>query len=110
MKIHIDEFKYYDHLKKLAIVIGKPCIWSIVSILSESNNRTMNITALISRMNSNYRAVSKCLEYMKKLNIIEEIIIGRLRLIKLLNTPLTQAMNTIIREIKENSSLLLSER
>ncbi|MEM4788937.1 MAG: hypothetical protein QXM55_04415, partial [Ignisphaera sp.] len=109
MKMFIDELTYYNELKKLAFVIGKPCIWSIVSVLIESDNKTINITSLVSRLNSNYRSISTCLDYMKKLNIVEEIVIGRLRIIKLLDTPLTQAMSIILKEIKGYSSLFLSK-
>lgn len=110
MKMFIDELTYYNELKKLAFVIGKPCIWSIVSVLMESDNKTINITSLVSKLSSNYRSISICLEHMKKLNIIEEIAIGRLRLIKLLDTPLTQAMSIILKEIKGYTNLLLSKR
>jgi len=46
---------------------------------------------------------------MKKLNIVEEVVIGRLKLIKLLDTPLTQAMSIILKEIKGNAGLFLSK-
>lgn len=109
MKIFIDELTYYSNLKKLASLIGKPCIWSIVSVLMESDDKIINITSLVSKLSSNYRSISICLEYMKKLNIIEEVIIGRLKLIKLLDTPLTQAMSTILKEIKGNANSFLSK-
>jgi len=110
MKLYIDELKHYSYIKKLAAILSKPCIWSIVSILNESTDKTINITALIAKLNSNYKAVSKCLEYMKKLNIVEEVVVGRLRLVRLLDTQLTQAMNTIIKELKDGTELFLDER
>ncbi|MEM4514103.1 MAG: hypothetical protein QXZ41_06335 [Ignisphaera sp.] len=109
MKMFIEEFTYYGDLKKLAFIIGKPCIWSIVSVLMESDDKTINITSLVSKLNSNYRSISVCLDYMKKLNIVEEVVIGRLKLIKLLDTPLTQAMSIILKEIKGNAGLFLSK-
>lgn len=109
MKIFIEELMYYNRLKKLATLISKPCIWYITSALMEAEDKTMNITALISKLNSNYRTISRCIDYMKRLQIVEEIPIGRLRLIKLLDNTLTHTMISILKEIKENNSLLLSK-
>ncbi|MCC6015753.1 MAG: hypothetical protein LM582_01750 [Desulfurococcaceae archaeon] len=109
MKLYLDEFEHYNNIKRLASIISKPCIWSIISILNESTDKTLNITALTSKLNSNYRAVSRCIEYMKKLNIVEEIVIGRLRLIKLLDTRLAQAMDKVLNELKYNSDLFFNK-
>jgi len=84
-----------NELKK---IFRKPCIWSIINILNSTEDKIINITALISKLNSNYSAVSKCIEDMKILGIIEEIHIGRLRLIKLKeNNKLTKLMTDIIK-------------
>lgn len=109
MKIFIDELEHYSNLKKIANIVGKPCIWSILSILMETEHKTINITALISRLNSNYRTVSRCINYMKNLQIVEEVVIGRLRLIKLLDNQLTQSMLDIIRGLKDSNELLFSK-
>ncbi len=79
-------------------IFRKPCIWSIINILNSTEEKIINITALISKLNSNYSAVSKCIEDMKFLGIVEEIHIGRLRLIKLKeNNRLTKLIIDIIR-------------
>lgn len=104
MKIFIEDFNYYTNLKRTASIVGRPCIWSILSVLMESENNTINITSLIYKLNSNYRTIVKCLNYMKKLQMIEEMTIGRLRLIKLLDNPLTQSMLYVLRELKENAT------
>ncbi len=79
-------------------VFRKSCIWSIINILNDTEEKIINITALISKLNSNYSAVSKCIEDMKFLGIVEEIHIGRLRLIKLKeNNRLTKLIIDIIR-------------
>lgn len=96
-----DELNYYNELKSKALSIGKPCIWSIVSILMETENKTINITALVSKLNSNYDTVTKCINHMKNLNLVEEIRIGRLKLIKLLDNDLTQLMINVIEIVKK---------
>uniref|UniRef100_A0A7C2VLU0 ArsR family transcriptional regulator n=1 Tax=Ignisphaera aggregans TaxID=334771 RepID=A0A7C2VLU0_9CREN len=110
MKMFIEELVHYNSLKRTAHLVGKPCIWTIVSVLMESEDKTINITSLISMLNSNYKTVSKCLDQMKRLNIIEEISIGRLRLVRLLDTPLTRAMTEILYKIREDGQLLFDER
>jgi len=85
----------HNDLKK---IFRKPCIWSIINILNNTEDKTLNITALITKLNSNYSAVSKCIEDMKALGIVEEIHIGRLRLIKLKeDNRLTKLMADIIK-------------
>lgn len=90
----------YKNLKRKALIIGKPCIWSIISVLAESENKTINITALVAKTNSNYRTVMKCIDYMKKLQIVEVIVMDRLRLIRLLDSPLAKLMLEVIRSVK----------
>lgn len=109
MGMFIEELAHYKNLKRLAILISKPCIWYITLALMETEDRAMNITALISKLNSNYRTISKCIDYMRKLQIIEEVQIGRLRLVRLLDNALTHTMINILKEIKESNRLLLSE-
>jgi len=83
---------------ELKKIFRKPCIWSIINILNNTEDKIINITALISKLNSNYSAVSRCIEDMKMLGIIEEIHIGRLRLIKLKeDNKLVKLMTDIIK-------------
>lgn len=82
-----------DRLKAL----GKPCIWRIVALLDSSDDKIMNISSIVASLNSNYARTLRCVEEMKLLELIEEIRIGRLRLLKLKDTPLTNAMINIIR-------------
>ncbi|MCI4436000.1 MAG: hypothetical protein JHC33_04215 [Ignisphaera sp.] len=72
-----------DKVKERIEIFGKPCIWSILAYLSHLDEKTINITALIRELNSNYGYISKCIELMKSLGMIEEIKFGRVRLIKL---------------------------
>ena len=70
-------------------------------VLVESESKAINITALVSKLNSNYNTVMRCLNYMKKLQIIEEEVIGRLRLIKLSDNELTKQMLKLTEKIRE---------
>jgi len=72
-----------DKVKERIEIFGKPCIWSILAYLSNLDEKTINITALIRELNSNYGYISKCIELMKSLGMIEEVKLGRVRLIKL---------------------------
>ncbi len=64
-------------------VLSRRCVWSIVKVLHESNCKIMNITALVNRLNSNHGYVSKCLELMEKLGMVDVAKIGRLKLVRL---------------------------
>lgn len=105
MRLFIDDLIRYNVLKKMASIVGKPCIWSIISILIESDSKATNITALVSKLNSNYRTIIKCIEYMKKLQIVEVMTIGRIRLVRLIDNQLTRFMIGIMKELKENNNL-----
>jgi len=103
----INELTHYNMLKNKVSIVGKPCIWSVLSVLIESENNTLNITALISKLNSNYITISKCIDHMKKLQLIEEIKIGKLRLIKLADNNMTKLMINIIKSLNELSTISL---
>lgn len=72
-----------EEIKKKIDVLGKPCVWSIIAILSTIDTKTINITSLISKLNSNYNYVARCIESMKSFDMVNEIRMGRVRLIKL---------------------------
>jgi len=72
-----------EHVKKKIDVLGKSCIWSIIAHLNYVDNKTINITSLVNKLNSNYNYIMKCVELMKSLNMVQEIRMGRVRLIKL---------------------------
>ncbi|HIP56586.1 MAG TPA: hypothetical protein EYH02_00735 [Ignisphaera aggregans] len=63
-------------------LLSSRCTWLILAILKERKSGMINITALVNKLNSNYRTVNKCIEHMKKLGLVEDYKIGRLRLIK----------------------------
>lgn len=100
MKLFVEDLTRYRELKRISTFIGKPCVWSIIMLLMETENRAINVTALVSKLGSNYRAVMRCINYMKSLQIVEEVVIGRLRLIKLLDNQLVKAMLEIAKELK----------
>lgn len=72
-----------ERIKKKIDVLGKSCIWSIVAHLNSLDEKTINITSLIAKLNSNYSYVVKCIDLMKSLDMVQEIRMGRVRLIKL---------------------------
>ncbi len=101
----IDELTHYNMLKNRVSIVGKPCIWAVLSVLIETENNTLNITALISKLNSNYTTISKCIDHMKRLQLIEEIKIGKLRLIRLTNNDMAKLMINIIKSLDELSTI-----
>ncbi|MDK6028272.1 hypothetical protein QPL79_02695 [Ignisphaera sp. 4213-co] len=72
-----------EDVKKKIDVFGKPCIWNIIALLSSIDSKTINITSLVSKLNSNYNHIMKCIELMKSFDMVREIRMGRVRLIKL---------------------------
>ena len=72
-----------EKIKKKIDVLGRPCVWNIIAILSTIDAKTINITSLISKLNSNYSYVVRCIELMKSFDMVNEIKMGRVRLIKL---------------------------
>jgi len=78
-----DEFQdiQREHLETLKLLSNR-CVWLILAVLKNRRSGMINITALVNKLNSNYRTVNKCIEYMKGLGLIEDYRIGRLRLIK----------------------------
>ncbi|MEM0026774.1 MAG: hypothetical protein QXT53_03100 [Ignisphaera sp.] len=72
-----------EKIKKKIDILGKPCVWNIIAILSITDAKTINITSLISKLNSNYNYVMRCIELMKSFDMVNEIKMGRVRLIKL---------------------------
>ncbi|MEL9939897.1 MAG: hypothetical protein QW632_01745 [Ignisphaera sp.] len=72
-----------EKIKRKIDVFGRPCVWNIIAILSTIDAKTINITSLISKLNSNYSYVVRCVELMKSFDMITEIKMGRVRLIKL---------------------------
>ena len=72
-----------EHIRRKIDVLGRPCIWNIVAHLNSLDDKTINITSLITKLNSNYNHIIKCVELMKSLDMIQEVRVGRVRLIKL---------------------------
>lgn len=88
-------------LKNRAYIIGKPCVWAIAALLNSTKDKTLNITSIISNLNSNYSTIIKCIEYMRALNMIHEIKLGRIRLIQLnCNNEVVRAMLNILNSVK----------
>ncbi len=79
----LDEFHGIQRERLEALkLLSNRCVWLILAVLKNRRSGMINITALINKLNSNYRTVNKCIEYMKRLGLVEDYRIGRLRLIK----------------------------
>jgi len=82
--ILLNEFAEFSNQRiEMLKLLSSRCTWFILAILKERKSGMINITALVNKLNSNYRTVNKCIEHMKKLGLIEDYKIGRLRLIKI---------------------------
>ncbi len=87
-------------IKNRAYIIGKPCMWAITALLNSTKDKTLNITSIVSNLNSNYSTVIRCIEYMRSLNMIREIRLGRIRLIQLnCNNEVVRAMLNILNNV-----------
>ncbi|MCS7111789.1 MAG: hypothetical protein RMI45_01915 [Ignisphaera sp.] len=87
-------------IKSRAYIIGKPCVWAIVALLSSTKDKTLNITSIVSNLNSNYSTITRCIEYMRIFDIVHEVRLGRLRLIQLnCNNEVVKAMLDILNNV-----------
>lgn len=76
-------------------------MWAIIALLNSTKDKTLNITSLISNLNSNYSTIIRCIEYMRAFGMIQEIRLGRIRLIQLnCDNEVVKAMIDLLNNIK----------
>uniref|UniRef100_A0A7J3QEZ1 ArsR family transcriptional regulator n=1 Tax=Ignisphaera aggregans TaxID=334771 RepID=A0A7J3QEZ1_9CREN len=96
----IYEINELTKIKSIAYTIGKPCIWAIIALLNSTKDKTLNITSIISNLNSNYSTIIRCIEYMRTLDMVHEVRLGRIRLIQLnCSNEIVKAMINILNNV-----------
>lgn len=106
MRSHTNGFRDLSEISRLvrtksrAHIIGKPCVWTIVALLNSTKDKALNITSIVSNLNSNYSTVVRCIEYMMIFDLVHEVRLGRIRLIQLnYNSEIVRAMLDILNSV-----------
>ncbi len=84
----------------------RKCVWKIITVLLDSPACILNISALISRTGLSHSTMTRCLDIMKKFDIVEVSTIGRLKLVRLnVDNELVKIFMQLLRNTDITSSL-----